>query len=227
MYWKRYSFFEHLFLRRSTRFFLPKKGINFDEELWSLENKFTKGNIRGLTWGKGNFKGKKCGHKVVELCLSYLTPSLNGHSTQTFLPFYQTQSLSHPVMLLTWLMSPWHVKVLELLLNILWRGCLCCWCQNKTEAMLLMLVKNMFLIPEQKNMLLTPEQNKSHVVDARFVAWICWSCNINLSNLLLGFVDIVTWICQSCFMYLSPLAKSHQAEVWPRFQSFWGFCFEL
>ena len=164
---------------------------------------------------------------MVELCLSYLTLSLNGHSTQTFLPFYQTQSLSQPVMLLTWLMSPWHVKILELLLNISWRGCLCCWCQNKTEAMLLMLVKNMFLIPEQKNMLLTPEQNKSHVVDARFVAWICWSCNINLSNLLLGFVDIVTWICQSCFMYLSPLAKSNQAEVWPWFQCFWGFYFEL
>ena len=87
------------------------------------------------------FKGKKCGHKVVELCLSYLTPSLNGYSTQTFLPFYQTQSLSHPLMLLTLLMSPWHVKALLLLLSISWRGCLCCWCQNKTEAMLLMLVK--------------------------------------------------------------------------------------
>ena len=73
----------------------------------------------------------------------------------------------------------------------------CCWCW----------LKNMVLMPEQKNMLLKPEQNKSHFVDARFVTWICWNRNINLSNLMLVFVDVVDM-------------KSNQAEVWPRIQSF-------
>ena len=137
MYWRIDSFSEHLFLRRSTRFFFSKK-----RNWFSLRTMFFRKQR------ERKFKGKKCGHKVVELCLSYLTPSLNGYSTQTFLPFYQTQSLSHPLMLLTLLMSPWHVKALVLLLSISWRGCLCCWCQNKTEAMLLM-----------------PEQNKCYIVD--------------------------------------------------------------
>ena len=122
------------------------------------------------------FKGKKCGHKVVELCLSYLTPPLNGYSTQTFLPFYQTQSLSHPVMLLTLLMSPWHVKALVLLLSISWRGCLCCWCQNKTEAMLLMLVKKHGF----------DAGAKKYVVEARTKQRpFCWCkiCNMNLLKL--------------------------------------------
>ena len=155
MYWRIDSFSEHFFPPKHKIFFLQKKGI--DSVRKQRERKF---------------KGKKCGHKVVELCLSYLTPSLNGYSTQTFLPFYQTQSLSHPVMLLTLLMSPWHVKALVLLLSISWRGCLCCWCQNKTEAMLLMLVKKHGFDAGTKNMLLKPKQNKSHFVDARFVTWI-------------------------------------------------------
>ena len=65
----------------------------------------------------------------------------------------------------------------------------------------------MVLMPEQKNMLLKPKQKKSHFVDARFVTRIFWNCNINLSNLMLVFVDIVDM-------------KSNQAEVWPRIQSF-------
>ena len=95
----------------------------------------------------------------------------------------------------------------------------CCWCQNKAKAMLF--------------------------VDARFVTWICWSCQIccldlllhefvkvvlcislTKSNLLIGFVDIVTWICQSCFMYFSQPNQT-RLKFNQDFKVFWGFCFEL
>ena len=71
----------------------------------------------------------------------------------------------------------------------------------------------MVLMPEQKNMLLKPKQNKSHFVDARFVIWICWNCNINLSNSMLVFVAIVD---------MKTRLKFDQ-----EFKVFWGFCFEL
>ena len=57
------------------------------------------------------------------------------------------------------------------------------------------------------------EQNKSHVVGAIFVktwTWICQSYDMDLSNLLHGFVQVVhgfvkvmTWIYQICYMDLS------------------------
>ena len=70
------------------------------------------------------------------------------------------------------------------------------------------------------SLLLMLEQNKSHVVDAIFVktlTWICQSYDMDLSNLLHGFVQVVhgfvkvmTWVYQICLTDLDLLKQNYE-----------------